>query len=226
MLVWLLLLFVAVPLTEILVISWATDLIGGQNTLLLLILFSAAGAWLVKYEGIATARRVRSGLQAGRMPTSDVIDGLVVLVAGVLLLTPGFVTTGVGLVMLFPPVRALIRAGLGASLSRRVARQVRAAGFATGTGPSSAGWQPGWTTPNGPGQARRTATGDPDPRTDAGPRSGFRRPYRRPDEPDPAAARVWGARVRDPHQGADDVIDIDGEEIVFGDSGPELGPSR
>ena len=223
MLFWLLFLFVAVPLTEILVISWAIDLIGGQNTLLLLILFSAAGAWLVKYEGIATARRVRSGLQAGRMPTSDVIDGLVVLVAGVLLLTPGFVTTGVGLIVLLPPVRALIRAALGASLSRRVARQVRAAGFATG--PSAAGWQPGWTAPNASGQARGPA-GGPQAGADAGPRMGFRRAYRRPDEPDPAAARVWGARVRDPHQGADDVIDIDGEEIVFGDSGPELGPSR
>ncbi len=207
MLVWLLFLFVAVPLSEILVISWAIDLIGGQNTLLFLILFSAAGAWLVKYEGLATARRVRAGLQAGRMPTSDVIDGLVVLVAGVLLLTPGFVTTGVGLLVLLPPIRALIRARLGASLSRRVARRVRAAGFATG--PSS-GWRPG---------AQETGA-------DAGPRTGFRRAYRRPDEPDPSAARVWGARVRDPHQGADDVIDIDGEEIVFGDSGPELGPSR
>lgn len=225
MLVWLLFLFVAVPLTEILVISWAIDLIGGQNTLLLLILFSAAGAWLVKYEGVATARRVRSGLQAGRMPTSDVIDGLVVLVAGVLLLTPGFVTTGAGLLMLFPPIRALIRAGLGASLSRRVARQVRAAGFATGPSASS-GWQPGWTGPNASGRTRFTAPGGPEAGADPGPRMGFRRAYRRPDEPDPAATRVWGARVRDPHQRADDVIDIDGEEIVFGDSGPELGPSR
>jgi len=225
---WLLFLFVAVPVVEIYVIAKISVAIGGANALLLLILFSAAGAWLVKHEGLATARRVRSGIDKGRMPTSDVVDGLVILVAGVLLLTPGFVTTAVGLLLLVPPIRGVVLARLTASLARRVTRRAAALGFdvgapgAPGAGqPSGAGaWRPGWA---GPG-------GRPGPGPGPGPSSGRHdrrwRAYRRPGEPDPAAERVWGARVRDPATPDADVIDIEGEEIVFGDSGPELGPSR
>lgn len=231
MVAWFFLLFVALPIVEIYVGAEVAGAIGADSALLLLIVLSAAGAWVVKREGLATARRVREGVATGRMPTSDVIDGLVVLGAGLLLLVPGFLTAAVGLFLLVPPARALVKARVAASISRRVARRAAAMGFdlggvagaagaagASGSGPRSAaggpagGWRPGWG-PGGPrpGSARQERRW---------------RAYRRPNEPDPAAERVWGARVRDPATPDVDVIDIDGEEIVFPDAGPELGPSR
>ncbi len=239
MVAWFFFLFVALPIVEIYVGAEVAGAIGADSALLLLIVLSAAGAWIVKREGLATARRVREGVATGRMPTSDVIDGLVVLGAGLLLLVPGFLTAAVGLFLLIPPARALVKARVAAGISRRVARRAAAMGFdlggvagaagapgAAGAGPAGAApggargpsgaaagsWRPGW----GPGGAR------------PGPGRSERRwrAYRRPEEPDPAAERVWGARVRDPATPDVDVIDIDGEEIVFPDSGPELGPSR
>jgi UPF0716 protein FxsA len=163
------------------------------------------------------------------MPTSDVVDGLVILVAGALLLTPGFVTTAAGLLILVPPVRSAVRGRLTANLAKRVTRRASALGFdlggagpGAGPGPGSGpspGWRPGWGEPGGRPGPGATSYG-------AGRHERRGRAYRRPGEPDPAAERVWGARVRDPGTPDADVIDIEGEEIVFGDSGPELGPSR
>ena len=108
----LLALFIVVPLVEIYVIVQVGHAIGVFNTLGLLLLVSFVGAWLTKHEGFIVLQRLRAQLDAGRAPTAELIDGVLVLAAGVLMLTPGFVTDAVGLLVLFPPTRALLRAVL------------------------------------------------------------------------------------------------------------------
>jgi UPF0716 protein FxsA len=105
----LLLLLVVVPLVELYVVVQVAQAIGVLPTIALLILVSALGAWLVKREGIGMWRRVQRTLQEGRSPATDVVDGAVLLGAGSMLFVPGFVTDALGLLLLVPPVRALVR---------------------------------------------------------------------------------------------------------------------
>ena len=109
MLIWLVLLFIAVPLVELYVIVETARSIGTLETIGLLILVSVLGAWMVKAQGLAVLWRVRSKLQEGQMPGRELVDGALVLLAGALMLTPGFVTDAVGLLLLFPPTRMAIR---------------------------------------------------------------------------------------------------------------------
>ena len=124
-------LFVAVPIAEILVILKVSSVIGNEATILIMILFSAGGAWLVKREGLEAASRIRNGLKAGRMPTADVVDGFLILAAGVLMMTPGFVTDVCGLLLVCPPIRASARTLVTRLLRNRLDRLSRNAGFAT-----------------------------------------------------------------------------------------------
>jgi UPF0716 protein FxsA len=105
-------LFVVVPLVEIAVIIQVGSWLGVVDTIGLLLLISVLGAWLVKRQGGGLVRRVQAELAAGRVPASALVDGALVLVAGVLLLTPGFVTDAVGLLLLVPPVRSGVRSWL------------------------------------------------------------------------------------------------------------------
>ena len=109
MLVWLVLLFIAVPLVELYVIVETARSIGTLETIGLLILVSVIGAWMVKAQGLAVLWRVRSKLAEGLMPGRELVDGALVLLAGALMLTPGFATDAVGLLLLFPPTRMAIR---------------------------------------------------------------------------------------------------------------------
>ena len=109
MLVGLILLFIAVPLVELFVIVETARSIGTLETIGLLLLVSVVGAWMVKAQGLAVLWRVRSKLAEGLMPGRELVDGALVLLAGALMLTPGFVTDAVGLLLLFPPTRMAIR---------------------------------------------------------------------------------------------------------------------
>jgi len=109
MLFWLVLLFIAVPLAELYVILVAARSIGTLETIGLLILVSVVGAWMVKAQGLAVLWRVRNKLAEGQMPGRELVDGALVLLAGGLMLTPGFATDAVGLLLLFPPTRLAIR---------------------------------------------------------------------------------------------------------------------
>lgn len=112
--------FFALPFVELAVILAVANRVGIAETLLLLLSISVAGAWLTKREGLGVLRAVRARLDAGVMPGRELLDGVLILVAGALLLTPGFVTDAVGLLLLLPPVRA----GLRAALRRRFARRL------------------------------------------------------------------------------------------------------
>ena len=103
----LLLAFLVVPVVELAVIIQVDRLIGLLPTLALLIGMSIAGAWLVRREGTKAWRRFRDALNEARVPTSEVVDGALVLLGGALMLTPGFVTDIVGLLLVLPGSRTL-----------------------------------------------------------------------------------------------------------------------
>ena len=98
-----------VPIAELYVIVQVADQIGIGLTLLALIAVSVAGTWLLKREGTATYFRAREVLAAGGIPSKELTDGFLILLGGALLLTPGFLTDVVGLVLIFPPTRAPLK---------------------------------------------------------------------------------------------------------------------
>lgn len=99
-------LLVALPLVEIYLAVEVGRLIGAAETVALLLVISLGGAWLARRQGLAVLVRVRDKLNAGEIPGRDVAHGLLILVAGVLLLIPGFLTDALGLLLLLPPVRS------------------------------------------------------------------------------------------------------------------------
>ena len=105
----LLLLFLAVPLAEILVIVEVAQKTGILETVSLLLIVSILGAWLVKSEGMGVIRKIQFQLVEGKIPSKELLDGGLILIAGVLMLTPGFITDAFGLLLLFPLTRPIIR---------------------------------------------------------------------------------------------------------------------
>lgn len=129
MLVLLGVLFLLVPIAELYVIVQVAQGIGVLNTIGLLLLVSAAGAWLCKREGLAVLGRVRASLNRYELPSRELADGALILFAGALMLSPGFVTDCFAVLLLLPPTRAVFRGALLRALQRRsqllVVRQVR-----------------------------------------------------------------------------------------------------
>lgn len=124
MFVVLFLLFVVAPLVELYVLVQMAHLMGLFPALALLVVLSFFGAWLVKREGIAVLRRLRESLARGEMPTRSLVDGGLIVVAGALCIVPGFISDGIGLLLLVPPVRALVRNRLIARWSLRGSTRV------------------------------------------------------------------------------------------------------
>ena len=109
MFVLLVVLFLVVPIAELWVIVAAAQAFGVPETLVVLILFSVAGAWLCKWAGIGVLVRMQKTVRKGAIPTREVVDGFLVLLAGALLLVPGFLTDVMALLLLLPPTRAVAR---------------------------------------------------------------------------------------------------------------------
>jgi len=93
--------------------------IGVLNTIALLVLMPVLGIWLVKRAGLAVFRRLHATLETGGIPHKEVIDGFLLLFAGLLLIVPGFITGAVGLLLLLPPVRIAVRSMLLRSFKQR-----------------------------------------------------------------------------------------------------------
>jgi len=106
----LLLMFVVVPIAELYTIIRVGSTIGFLNTLGVMILVGFVGSWLVKREGMRTWVRFNQTLASGQVPAKEMVDGVLILGAGALLLTPGFLSDIFGILMLFPPSRAVLRA--------------------------------------------------------------------------------------------------------------------
>jgi UPF0716 protein FxsA len=117
----LLALFIVVPLAELYVILKVGDAIGAVPTIALLAADSVLGSMLLRAQGRAVWRRFNETLATGRMPHREVMDGVLVIFGGAFLITPGFLTDIVGLILLVPPTRALVRRLLVRRLGRRVA---------------------------------------------------------------------------------------------------------
>lgn len=101
-------LFIIVPIVELAVIIQVGQVVGAGWTIVALIVMSLIGAALVKAEGLRAWRRVREALAQSRMPAEEVVDGALVLLGGALMLTPGFLTDGVGLLLVLPPTRSVL----------------------------------------------------------------------------------------------------------------------
>lgn len=102
-------LFIAVPILEIFVIIQVGQAIGPWWTILILVADSILGSLLMRSQGRAVWRRFNDTLAAGRPPAREVVDGVLVIFGGALLLTPGFTTDLVGVLLLLPPTRAVVR---------------------------------------------------------------------------------------------------------------------
>jgi UPF0716 protein FxsA len=112
--------FVGVPFAEIYVLLQVGHAIGILNALALLLLVSMVGAWLAKREGLGVLRRMQDTVQAGRVPGVELIDGFLIFLAAALLITPGFLTDIVGVLLLLPPIRAGVRLSLRRYFLRRI----------------------------------------------------------------------------------------------------------
>ncbi len=112
-------LFIAVPILELWVIIEVGGLIGILPTLALLFAMSILGATLLRHEGRGAWQRFNQAISQGRFPGREVADGLMITIGGALLLTPGFITDAVGLLLLLPPTRAIARRLLRAYAARR-----------------------------------------------------------------------------------------------------------
>lgn len=113
-------LFLVVPFAELFVIIKVGEAVGVLWTIGLLVGMSALGAALVKREGLAVLRRAQQRMQMGAVPGQELIDGVLILFAGALLLTPGFITDALGILLLLPPVRYALRTVARRRIQRRI----------------------------------------------------------------------------------------------------------
>ena len=116
----LLLLFTVVPLVELFLLIWLGTIIGTLSTIAIVIATGVLGAWLARREGLRTVHAIREDLGAGRMPTDRLVDGLLILVAGAVLLTPGLITDTCGFLLLVPRGRQLVRTSVARAFRDRL----------------------------------------------------------------------------------------------------------
>ncbi|HEX7165458.1 MAG TPA: FxsA family protein [Acidimicrobiales bacterium] len=114
------LLFLVVPFVELYLLIQVGQTIGALWTIAVLVAVSGAGAWLVKREGLATLRRAQVQMSNGRVPGTELIDAVLIVFAGALLVTPGFLTDVLGILLLVPPVRVALRSVARKRLARRL----------------------------------------------------------------------------------------------------------
>jgi UPF0716 protein FxsA len=116
----LLTLFIVIPLVEIYVIIQVGRAIGPWWTILLLILDSILGTWLIRHEGARAWQALRVALDSGRMPARELADAALILIGGTLMLAPGFVTDAFGVLMILPVTRPLFRKLLTGVVANRL----------------------------------------------------------------------------------------------------------
>jgi UPF0716 protein FxsA len=111
------LVFLLVPVIEIYLLVKVGSLIGAGWTVFCVVFTAVVGAWLVRLQGLGTMARVQNTLQHGELPAMEMLEGMMIFLAGALLITPGFFTDTVGFLLLVPPLRrklalALLRRGI------------------------------------------------------------------------------------------------------------------
>ena len=124
----LLFLFITVPLVEVWVLLTVGGLLGAWPTVAIIFTTGVVGAAMARYEGTRALQRVQKALSEGRLPGAEIVSGLLVLVGGVLLLTPGLLTDAVGFSCLIP----LTREPMAALLRNRLAKHITTQGMTFG----------------------------------------------------------------------------------------------
>jgi UPF0716 protein FxsA len=113
------LLLILWPLAELFVLIKVAEAIGLLYTILLLLVSWPVGSWVLRSQGRAAWRRLSAAVAAGRAPGREVLDGALILIGGVLLIIPGFISDLLGVLALLPPTRALLRRQLARNLQSR-----------------------------------------------------------------------------------------------------------
>lgn len=132
----LLLAFLLVPILELYLFVEVSASIGFAAAFFWIVAVSVIGAWLVRREGMGALARANRKVAAGELPTDELINGILIVVAGALMLTPGFLTDATGLLLLFPPSRAVLR--------RSLRKRFRAGPIVIGARfPGAGSWSPG-----------------------------------------------------------------------------------
>ena len=133
------LLFAILPILEIALLINVGSIIGGWNTVGLVILSAFIGAYFVKREGVSTLQTAQEKMQRNEVPGKELVEGLMLVVAGVLLVTPGFITDIFGFLLAMPGSRHFF----AAQVSKHMKMRVVAPGMGPGMGPNGAGFNQG-----------------------------------------------------------------------------------
>ncbi|MCB9728322.1 MAG: FxsA family protein [Deltaproteobacteria bacterium] len=136
-------LFTVLPVLELWLLIRMGSVLGAPMTVALCLLSGFVGAALARSQGARAVQRMQETVARGMVPAREILDGVLILVAGVVLLTPGFITDTMGILLLLPPVRAVIRG----YISRRFAGRLQAGAWQT-TGGGGASWS-AWTASRG-----------------------------------------------------------------------------
>lgn len=123
----LLLIFIVWPVTELWLLFQLSDVFGFFTTLVIVFGTGILGAWLAKWQGLQAIIRLQNDIRQGAMPAQAIGDGALILVAGVLLITPGVLSDFAGLLLLIPPFRKLVLAGVSRWFASHV--RVQTTGF-------------------------------------------------------------------------------------------------
>ncbi len=196
----LILVFIAVPLIELALLIQLGTTLGFWPTIGIILLTAVVGTLVLQTQGFETMRRMQLAMARGEPPVEPIIDGMFLLLAGAFLLTPGVVTDAIGLLLLVPQVRTLIRRwGFHRLMT---SGNVRFHVFGSGSPPGAN------TTADQSGQGSGYA-GRPGDREPRGPREGQRAAPNRGDKP-------WRSPRRDPNAGSGSQV-IDGDYERLGD---------
>ncbi len=122
MFIRLLLLFTLLPLAELFVLLKVGAAIGLLNTIILVIGTATLGAYLARKQGIETLNRIRQQLEHGALPAEELIDGLLILIAAIVLITPGLLTDTFGFLLLIPQSRQWLKRYVQELFRNRIAR--------------------------------------------------------------------------------------------------------
>lgn len=120
MFVRLLLLLTVVPFVELVILLRLAEWLGWDGTIVLVVFTGMLGAWLARREGLKAITKIQADLTAGVAPAGALVDGLLILVAGIVLVTPGVLTDLCGFALLIPSVRRLVARRLARAFTKRI----------------------------------------------------------------------------------------------------------
>lgn len=123
------LIFIIVPLIELMLLIEVGSVIGSAWTFIIIIATALIGTRLVKQQGFQTWGNIQQEMATGQLPAQSLFDGICILISGVLLITPGFITDTIGFLLVTPPFRAMMYQQLGSKIQVRAAGQFQQQGF-------------------------------------------------------------------------------------------------